>query len=1291
MSGRRHRSSPAASSCSSFTCSLPLSLFGDQLRRCVGSFAACWVSCRGSLLALCCLTLVLLAFSVSAAAAAEDCAEENDGADGDGRCLGFRDACADQSAFCFSTSVAQTLLASEDGIKAPDLEVSRDWGASSPPLGFPMSGGGGVVTCSSVDTTLTRARNGLGQDGDAGVRYNAASCQAPLVPDNWMRASAGLPMELDGTAADVDLSGLHSSLSMNVAINPPVLDWGKRDLYAASTATLTVVNLNNDSALRLYEPFSTDPQFYVYGYEDLELQPGDNATVTFVFLPKLLGSSSAHLVVQTNFGGFIIHAKGMAVSSPYQILPLTGIDVVIGGQLERNLSIYNPYDDTLYVEEVAIWMSSLESTRYSSHLVCQLGSFDGALELSSSSSNWYTASSDEFGWPVIYIRPREQWEVLPSKRNTIIELKLQALSEGKVFGAICLKMRNCTPGAMHTFVTPIELEVHTRTYYDSSGLIAVTFEHISTCDESGSIFSLSLRNNVPKLLRIVGITEDDRNGPMLFQVKYLNGLILFPDTVTDIALVRYTSSVPEDISFDSCNIVVETNSTLGSSIIIPCKDLVRASLSYTSTAIIAESHGLFARPLYEEEISANARTRTLGSMLQMEDLHNVKPTIKRAVKADDTILRQWRSHGTSDGISVLMDHELMFPVVQIGSQFSKWIKVHNPSLERAAMQLVVNSEEIIDQCKTVTDVCELTFSSKSPEINSTETRFGFSLSDAAITEAHVGPSETALLGPIVFRPSNSCMWSSMVLIRNNLSGVEMLPLRAYGGRQSIVLLEESEPAWKLEFNLGSSVQNKSIMTKKEVPSSLCSQQLTKEVHVKNSGDLPLQVTKVKISGADCGMDGFTVDNCKGFSLAPSESIRMLISFQADFSSAMVQRDLELVMTTGIFPIPMTANIPVCMLNQCRKSYVRSAHWKLLVLLFGALTLLVLVFVRYAPYSLTAGSQDHYIKIDDMKSTIFDNRKSTGSKTLKPSFLHQSSKKSRAIKEHKRTEEALAEKYPASVIDSSKSTDDKNNPDEQLHTTSIVSVSPANPVEDKASREAPQTSENLTIRIARDKGKRRKRKVGGAGLAGKFEVSSSHSGNSTPSSPLSQSSTPKQGWSFSGAPSELKHGNRIETGFDVEATTSSTGTNREKKTWSQIAKEQPRLRSASPGTTSPSAPALTTTAWCSPMLATSSPIAPHARAPGSNLVKDKAVKRVEGAGLKRDFQYDIWGDHFPANLLGIARDAAVPRKMPAASEGASYSLFAREPQTLMMKPSSAPPVSHGRGSPTSDVATGYGIK
>ncbi|ONL94377.1 hypothetical protein ZEAMMB73_Zm00001d027954 [Zea mays] len=162
MSGGRRRSSPVAPSCSSVP--------------------------GRSLVPLCCLILVLLSFSMSSSAvAAEDCVEDSDGADGDGCCLSFRDVCADRSSFCFSSSVAQMLLASEDAAEAPDLELPRGWEPSSLPLSFPMSGGGGMVTCSSVDSSLTRARDGLGRGDDARARYDVASCQAPLVPDNWMR------------------------------------------------------------------------------------------------------------------------------------------------------------------------------------------------------------------------------------------------------------------------------------------------------------------------------------------------------------------------------------------------------------------------------------------------------------------------------------------------------------------------------------------------------------------------------------------------------------------------------------------------------------------------------------------------------------------------------------------------------------------------------------------------------------------------------------------------------------------------------------------------------------------------------------------------------------------------------------------------------------------------------------------------------------------------------------------------------------------------------------------------
>ena len=47
-----------------------------------------------------------------------------------------------------------------------------------------------------------------------------------------------------------------------------------------------------------------------------------------------------------------------------------------------------------------------------------------------------------------------------------------------------------------------------------------------------------------------------------------------------------------------------------------------------------------------------------------------------------------------------------------------------------------------------------------------------------------------------------------------------------------------------------------------------------------------------------------MNNIKGFSLAPSESIKLLISFKVNCSLAQVKRDLELAITIGIFVIPM---------------------------------------------------------------------------------------------------------------------------------------------------------------------------------------------------------------------------------------------------------------------------------------------------------------------------------------------------------------------------------------------------
>ncbi|KAL2522832.1 Transmembrane protein [Forsythia ovata] len=57
-------------------------------------------------------------------------------------------------------------------------------------------------------------------------------------------------------------------------------------------------------------------------------------------------------------------------------------------------------------------------------------------------------------------------------------------------------------------------------------------------------------------------------------------------------------------------------------------------------------------------------------------------------------------------------------------------------------------------------------------------------------------------------------------------------------------------------------------------------------------------------GAEYSLDGFTVQTCEGFSLQPSEFIKLQISYMTDFSAATIQRNLELASATGILVVPI---------------------------------------------------------------------------------------------------------------------------------------------------------------------------------------------------------------------------------------------------------------------------------------------------------------------------------------------------------------------------------------------------
>lgn len=639
-----------------------------------------------------------------------------------------------------------------------------------------------------------------------------------------------------------------------------------------------------------------------------------------------------------------------------------------------------------------------------------------------------------------------------------------------------------------------------------------------------------------------------------------------------------------------------------------------------------------------------------------QNISLILKAVERA-EADELVLENWVSMGTRRSMSVLDNHELFFPMVEVGSHCAKWITVKNPSKWPVVMQLIINSGEIVDECKDPEGFIHLPSGGLIHNDSTMPKKYGFSLAEGAVTEAYVHPYEDMLFGPIFFYPSDRCHWRSSVLIRNNLSGVEWLSLRGYGGLSSLILLEGSKPVLSIEFELESPILLNVSPSQRSVHveeiSHACTLPLSKELYAKNTGDLRLEFKKIKISGTECALDGFSVHNCKDFALEPGESKELKISYQTDLSAAVVYRDLELALSTGILVIPMKASLPFYMLNNCRKSVL----WTRLKKLSFAVLLIASVMFLFFCWSLP-----HMISLSFLDFLCKNEIKYISSLTRSVETLHHSEKSSHISDVWSVFEgEAATQSSPQSkslVID---------------HSDAVEASQP----------------DYLTVKTGKERGRRRKKKKGGGmKLASLFEVSSSQSGNSTPSSPLSPttSGTPKRTWPMSPG---LNQSIEVSTLFarvadetqchkaqtsEPTSVTNSLVKNCIDDNLVSSSKETPLDSRKSckkpillPSATFPSAGRPAPNVICSPLAVSTSKIALHARAPGSKLFNQKASFEGEGkSGIQDKYKYDIWGDHFSGlHLINKSKDV-LPSMIPSTIEKDSDSFFETSPQTLIAK-------------------------
>ncbi|XP_016084899.1 transmembrane protein 131-like [Sinocyclocheilus grahami] len=176
-----------------------------------------------------------------------------------------------------------------------------------------------------------------------------------------------------------------------------------------------------------------------------------------------------------------------------------------------------------------------------------------------------------------------------------------------------------------------------------------------------------------------------------------------------------------------------------------------------------------------------------------------------------------------------------------------------------------------------------------------------------------------------FRPITDHSVSSLLVVRNNLTVVDLIVVHGQGTTESLRLAGKAP-------GLGSSLRFKHT----EALLKDCSEAKAKEPNftlrrtfrLENTGLLPIHIRSMEISGSACEGYGFKVLNCEEFALKPNTSKDLVILFTPDFTSSRVIRELKLVTAGGsVFAFVLNASLPYHMLAVCAETLPRP-NWEL---------------------------------------------------------------------------------------------------------------------------------------------------------------------------------------------------------------------------------------------------------------------------------------------------------------------------------------------------------------------------
>ncbi|XP_078397755.1 transmembrane protein 131-like isoform X1 [Cetorhinus maximus] len=230
---------------------------------------------------------------------------------------------------------------------------------------------------------------------------------------------------------------------------------------------------------------------------------------------------------------------------------------------------------------------------------------------------------------------------------------------------------------------------------------------------------------------------------------------------------------------------------------------------------------------------------------------------------------------------------------------------------------------------------------------------------AGILQLNLQPREMRKIG-VEFTPISHNLVTSLILIRNNLTILDVLTVEGFGANEMLKV------GGKLPGAVGSlrfKVPESTLMEcRGKSKGSELNLTIRKSFKVENVGALTVTVISMSINGYKCQGFGFQILKCESFILDANSSHEISIVFTPDFTTSWVIRELQLLTARGLqFQFTLNVTLPHHLLPLCA-DLVPALSWEqpfwIIVCLFSCLLLFCVIIMAYqrAHYILTEFSQ-----------------------------------------------------------------------------------------------------------------------------------------------------------------------------------------------------------------------------------------------------------------------------------------------------------------------------------------------